>query len=343
MISDRVTVDGGGITVTLQGLKFSTDLYLSRAAAVRVLENEWTSGGINTVNYATSHGDGSLVIVGNQINSGNIGTVYTDGAYIAGNTLFDGRIITNSYAWIVGNQVVFNSTTGAINTGGTSGKVNIIGNRIRCNYSSLSNNCLILSSPSTLLAANVIEVNDPSTSTTQQRAIYATNGQVTIVNNVIRGLPSNATRTGEAIYVTAPSTRISGNIITDYQSATATPIYTDSTTTEITHNLCFNNSGECPPGNGNLNTNPMFVDLVNYQLPAASPAIDAGPPDPGMADLDRTRNDIGAHGGPWSFGQYDRQRSVDYYAPYVYPLFKSDSILSGGILEIQALGVARLR
>lgn len=70
---------------------------------------------------------------------------------------------------------------------------------------------------------------------------------------------------------------------------------------------------------------------------------DAGPPDYGLADLDRSRNDIGAQGGPWSIGQYDAQRQPSSLAPFVYPLFKADSSIFDGNLEVQALGVARLR
>ena len=111
----------------------------------------------------------------------------------------------------------------------------------------------------------------------------------------------------------------------------------------MTHNLCWNNSGTCPTGDGNLDADPQFVDLVDYALGPGSPAIDAGPTDFNLADLDRSRNDMGAHGGPWSIGQYDAQRDPGSFAPYVYPLLNVDSMLSGGVLEYRTLGVARLR
>ena len=52
---------------------------------------------------------------------------------------------------------------------------------------------------------------------------------------------------------------------------------------------------------------------------------------------------MGVHGGPWSIGQYDAQRDPNSLAPFVYPLFKADSSIFDGNLEVQALGVARLR
>lgn len=61
-----------------------------------------------------------------------------------------------------------------------------------------------------------------------------------------------------------------------------------------------------------------------------------------MGGRDR-RNDMGINGGPWSIGQYDIQRDPYNLAPYVYPLFKGGTAYSGGVLDIQAIGVARLR
>jgi len=143
--------------------------------------------------------------------------------------------------------------------------------------------------------------------------------------------------------VTTAGADVAGNIVFDYVSMSGVPISVTSASADVTHNLCFNNSGDCPAGEGNLNTDPGFVDLIDYELSPTSPAIDAGPTDYARADLDRTRNDMGVHGGPWSIGQSDAQRDPNNYATYVYPLFKADSTFAGGILEIKALGVAKLR
>jgi hypothetical protein len=45
-----------------------------------------------------------------------------------------------------------------------------------------------------------------------------------------------------------------------------------------------------------LHVDPMFVDSTNFHLQAFSPLIDAGDPD--ILDVDGTRSDIGAYGGP---------------------------------------------
>ncbi|MBN1348768.1 right-handed parallel beta-helix repeat-containing protein [candidate division KSB1 bacterium] len=53
-------------------------------------------------------------------------------------------------------------------------------------------------------------------------------------------------------------------------------------------------------GTSNIIANPQFVNLAegNYRLAASSPCIDAGDPSPEFNDLDGSRNDMGAYGGP---------------------------------------------
>ena len=346
IIGGDVTIAGSGIQVTLQGLKFSAAvMFLQTAASIRLLENEWLSGDVNGLNYRSSEGDGSLVIVGNRFASGSdISNIYIDGAYIAGNVLFGGRISTASYVWIVGNEIITTAAP-AINSGGSGATAYVLANRVRCNDQNTAN-CIDISAPSAFVAGNVVEVNDTFDDiyTYTQNGIYADGtGEIAILNNVIRGMPEFMNRRGSGIVVTTPSSRVVGNIIIDYISFTDLPINVTSTIAEVTHNLCWNNSGTCPEGEGNLDADPQFIDLMDYLLGPTSPAIDAGPLDFNLADLDRTRNDMGVHGGPWSISQYDVQRDPNSYAPYTYPLLKINSMLRGGILEYRALGVSRLR
>jgi len=341
LVYGPVTIDGFGITATLQGLKFSGDVNLTQAAAIRLIENEWVSDDIEGYYYRSSEGAGTLTIVGNRFAVGSdIVDIRSDGAYIAGNVLLNGYIHTNAYVWIVGNQVSHDSYA-IIATSGA--KALILANRARCDYY-YSFTCIIAEAVFNLVAGNVVEVTDTDSSTYAQNGIYVGgSGEATVLNNVVRGLPSSNTRSGAGIFVEAGSARVAGNIVLDWSSSSGTPINVSSLSATVTNNLCYNNSGGCPAGGGNLNADPKFVNLTDYALGAGSPAIDAGPTDDGLADLNRTRNDMGVHGGPWSIGQYDAQRAPGNYAPFVYPLFKMGSSLSGGLVDIQALGVARLR
>ncbi|MFP4494323.1 MAG: hypothetical protein ACLFN3_00235 [Halochromatium sp.] len=342
VIKGTVAVEAPAGEVTLQGLKFENHVYLWQADAINLLENQWLNEADLLCNgYRSSEGDGALVIVGNRFAAGSvIDAVHTDGAYIAGNVLLNGYISTFSYAWIVGNDVYRNPYDAIYAGAGT--KALILANRVRCEQSRFGS-CLKALASLNLVAGNIIESVDTSNNSHTQHLIYSeTLGETIILNNVMRGF-SPASRSGAGIYVEAGQARVSGNIIVDWISSSGTPIEVVSAAAEITNNLCDNNSGSCPEGEGNLDQDPEFVDLDDYQLAATSPAIDAGPADYGLSDLDRTRNDMGAHGGPWSIGQYDAQRAPGNLAPFVYPLFEIGSNLSGGLLDVRALGVARLR
>ena len=48
-----------------------------------------------------------------------------------------------------------------------------------------------------------------------------------------------------------------------------------------------------------VNADPAFVDTTNFVLGPASPARNAGDPDPRFNDIDGTRNDMGIYGGPF--------------------------------------------
>ncbi|MFQ6673951.1 MAG: hypothetical protein ACE5GH_04095 [Fidelibacterota bacterium] len=54
-------------------------------------------------------------------------------------------------------------------------------------------------------------------------------------------------------------------------------------------------------GTGNISANPRFVDplLWNYHLSEDSPCIDSGDPGDEYRDVDGSRNDMGAYGGPY--------------------------------------------
>ncbi len=56
----------------------------------------------------------------------------------------------------------------------------------------------------------------------------------------------------------------------------------------------------------NISLDPQFVniDLQDFHLLSSSPCVDAGNPDPIYNDVDGTRNDIGAYGGPYPIQSY---------------------------------------
>ena len=65
-------------------------------------------------------------------------------------------------------------------------------------------------------------------------------------------------------------------------------------------NINYSNIEEGAGGTGNIAQNPLFINDSNgdYHLQQGSPCIDAGDPDTAYNDIDGTRNDMGAFGGP---------------------------------------------
>ena len=334
-----ITIQGAGISVTLQGLHFEQTLVLTQAAEVKILENTFvsSSGGINVGSYQS----GSLFIIGNNFMGGSISGVNVNDAYIAGNVISNGYIYSYKPVWIVGNDITYNGGFYSIYISSSAGVARVIGNRVKNTYSYYLNYPTIyVSSPEALISGNIVQLV-PSTHSSVDSSIgisSVSGASATIINNVISG----GTKRNTGISVSVSSAKVYGNIIENFQQAIS--VGGSTTLTDIGYNICFNNgTNNCDPANGNLVVDPKFIDRIDFHLAADSPAINAGHPDNTFADLDRSRNDIGAYGGPWSIGQYDLQRSADNRAPYVYPLFEARTSLNNGILQIRALGVARMR
>jgi hypothetical protein len=351
-----ITADNFGIStgksVTIQGVQIDVfNAFLcSDAASVRLLENTISS---LTTNVAINCSTDELTMVGNTIMPGptfnprDITTDVTNAAYIAGNTLPNGAIIvTGPEIWIVGNAVAY-SSNGTIAARAlidvvTNNRASVIGNRLttprRIPHDTNQGWTGIRVEGNSLVASNVIspEVADGAGDI---RGIWKplTTGSMHVLNNVYYR-NDRATDNTPAIEITGPG-RISGNIVVGHHASTT--IWGFPAT--VSHNICYNNDADCGTDDGNLASNPKFVDTVDFKLDVSSPGINAGPVEYQFADLDRSRNDIGAYGGPWQLGQYDAQRNSSLLAPYVYPLFDTNSAINDGNIHVRSLGVARLR
>ena len=366
VMTGTLSINGAGIRVTVQGLKFTQNLLIAGAGAesVRVLENDFAAGNLliyGSVGAATGDSEPPLVVVGNRFAEGMIledRQRVLAGLYVAGNTLVGGGVGLWSGGWLVGNQFHIpgprsGGLDSAIRVWQVHAHVRIFANRIIISAGNQPwvgsvRAAISVESPYVFIAGNIIEISGNPRELSS--VIFLITSYGVILNNVIRSSWSYPLTVGALVIESQSSfarIRISGNIILDFPSSRDTLIGANGSFQDVSHNLCYNTgSAACPSGNGNLNADPKFVDLVDYRLAPNSPAINAGPSDYGFADLDRTRNDMGAHGGPWSIGQYDAQRDPNNLTPYVYPLTTSGWLPgsgSSGSVEVQALGVARLR
>jgi hypothetical protein len=123
-----------------------------------------------------------------------------------------------------------------------------------------------------------------------------TTGEVT-GNTFDRNVASSS---GGSLGLTDSPIEVSNNIVAN---TTGTGITCNGTAPALLdHNLLWNSSvadyAGCSPGAGSLAAEPLFADTsqVDYHLAVHSPAIDAGRPDPGYADPDGSRGDLGLFG-----------------------------------------------
>lgn len=120
-----------------------------------------------------------------------------------------------------------------------------------------------------------------------------------IENNVIAYNDTAASNgaiqtTGTGCYTDFRNNIIYGNTSSDNSSVVSD--YSGGSTYD--YNCYYDNSAISLSGTGNSQTNPLFVDEVNYRLNSSSPCANAGDPDSNYDDVDGSRNDIGAYGGP---------------------------------------------
>ncbi len=146
--------------------------------------------------------------------------------------------------------------------------------------------------------------------------LFATQAQVTVRNNIFRDQVTG--NFGAAILCIESAAEIINNTIfnnrcINYGSGL---VFIDQASSDIQNNIFFQNtSGAGDPRIGffsgdstNFNQafnflpfgdmNPEFLSNADLRLSTASPAIDMGNPDSAFNDVDGTRNDLGASGGP---------------------------------------------
>ena len=142
--------------------------------------------------------------------------------------------------------------------------------------------------------------NDLAGNRRSTRGITATRGaSFQASNNIIRGHKVAISRASEE---TGAPTSIENNIIWDNESGLDCKA---SATDGSAYNLFWNNRqnyNRCAAGEGAFDADPLFraSEGEDFHLQSASPAIDAGNPDPQYDDPDGSRNDMGIHGGPYA-------------------------------------------
>ncbi|WP_457665348.1 hypothetical protein [Thiolapillus sp.] len=357
-----ITLNHTGGTTTLQKLEFTGNgnINTSSARALNVLENSFTD-----VRISFNSVVGSCYVIGNKTQrTGGYYDVSLDAdCYTAGNTFNNLRILSAQSHYFVGNKVIFNYNGG---TGINLYAAYAVGNEfIRDLDSNTPTNAnadytvVVFNQPQAPLntnwpyiANNIFRVKGAGSGPAQaikSMAAVQLSTKSQLQNNVIDYSQFQWPTQGERgmIWVNANST-VQSNIVLNgsNNSMPAIDFANDSvrTQSDVSYNDCFNNASDCGNADGNINADPDFVDSIDYVLTAgSSPAIDAGPTNDHLNDLDGSRNDMGVHGGPNPIAQYKAQLNPTVTAPYVYPVFQDVQTLSGAQVEVTAIGVARFK
>ena len=145
-----------------------------------------------------------------------------------------------------------------------------------------------------------IENNIIIGSTTRDIFVSDHSDSVIIMNNVLRD--KNVGGRGIWVY-DGRKTKIRNNIIADNEYGLVISDYTADTDYNLFWNNVSNTWSNAQMGQHSIISDPMFVndsipltENYDFHLQMYSPAIDAG--DPAILDVDGTRSDIGAYGGP---------------------------------------------
>jgi len=145
-----------------------------------------------------------------------------------------------------------------------------------------------------------IENNIIIGSTTRDIFVSDHSDSVIIMNNVLRD--KNVGGRGIWVY-DGRKTKIRNNIIADNEYGLVISDYTADTDYNLFWNNVSNTWSNAQMGQHSIIADPMFVndsipltEIYDFHLQMYSPAIDAG--DPAILDVDGTRSDIGAYGGP---------------------------------------------
>jgi hypothetical protein len=119
-----------------------------------------------------------------------------------------------------------------------------------------------------------------------------------IINNTIIGSALTAI-TG----FSAGSLSITNNILVSHGSINPSGLGIQQTPAAISYNDIWPAADPPVSGTGNISLDPQFADegTQNYHILSTSPARNAGSPDPQYNDVDGSRNDMGAYGGPDPF------------------------------------------
>ncbi|MEW5702166.1 MAG: thrombospondin type 3 repeat-containing protein [Candidatus Zixiibacteriota bacterium] len=203
------------------------------------------------------------------------------------------------------------NTGGVVSTGGGGIRAGdasprILGNRFESNFGRYGG-AIVLNFPVAAVVRNNIIKGNTAAGAYGGGAVWVNEGTsgTVVQNNTVYGNSSTAGSGG--LLSLAGTLYVRNGIVWSNTPADA------GTAFGGTFHVTYTDIGQTglPPGDGNLNIAPTFVDLIGFVPADGSPVIDAGNPDPEYDDVEdpgnpgtalypargTLRNDMGAHGG----------------------------------------------
>ena len=211
------------------------------------------------------------------------------------NAVFGGGIYcAPSSSPIIINNVISNNN--AIKFGGGifsyRASPNIANNSIVENEAYNSGGGIFCGRDSSRISNNIIWKNKAKSG----GGISSDRSSCTIINDTITG---NVADYGGGIFFDGGSVRIINTILWDNEDDLYSALFTPASRPD--HSDV--GDGDFRGLNGNISVDPLFMDPENqdFRLRPDSPCINAGNPNPIYYDPDRSRNDMGAYGGPKAY------------------------------------------
>ena len=211
------------------------------------------------------------------------------------NAVFGGGIFcAHSSSPTITNNVI--SKNNAIKFGGGifsyRASPNITNNSIVENEASNSGGGLFCGRDSSRIFNNIIWKNKAHSG----GGISSDRSSCTIINDTITG---NVAGYGGGIFIDGGSIRITNTILWENED----DLYSEQFTPASRPDHSDVGDGDFRGLNGNISVDPLFMDPENqdFRLRPDSPCINGGNPNHIYNDSDRSRNDMGAYGGPKAY------------------------------------------
>ena len=192
-----------------------------------------------------------------------------------------GILCKNGGSPIIKGNIIDNNSDNGINLTNTTGSVTILNNVI---FGHNDSGIKTINSSASTIKNNIIYNNNDT-------AIDIDDETHEIINNTIH-------KNWDGLLISGATTSITNNIIA---SNSNWGILNSSGSHALSFNDVFGNGTDyqnIDPGFADISEDPLFVDVSNadFHLKSDSPAIDAG--STVILDLDGSRSDMGAFGGP---------------------------------------------